>query len=139
VKRSVSQEKLAICTVEIDKGETSLRHIDEVVEYLKRCVEAEPLARFIAVYDHHAHTLSLPGGVVAEGILAAKNLVFCFGITLPSPEAMALRPRSIGVCELADRFVVTFTEPPMPVANLAMEKWASLVCDRQVAVAGAEA
>jgi hypothetical protein len=138
MKQSVSQERLPICTVEIGKDETSFRHIDEVVDYLKRCIEGEPLARFIAIYDHYAHTMSLPGGVVAEGILAAKNLVFCFGITLPSPEAMALRPRAIGVCELADRFVVSFTEPPMPVANLAMEKWASLVCDREPAVSEAE-
>ncbi len=131
MKRSMSHEKLAVCTVEIAKDETSLQSLDAVVDYLRRRVEAEPLARFIAVYDHYAHTLSLPGGTVAEGILGAKNLVFCFGITLPSPEAMALRPRSIGVCELADRFVLSFTEAPMPVANLMMEKWAQALCERE--------
>ena len=131
MKRSVSHERLAICTVRIDKDETRFGHIDEVVDYLRHCIEAEPLARFIAVYDHYAHTLSLPGGSVAEGILAAKNLVFCFGITLPSPEAMALRPRAIGVCELADHFLLSFTEAPMPVANLAMEKWALAMCKRE--------
>ena len=131
MKRSMSHEKLAVCTVEIAKDETSLQSLDAVVDYLRRRVEAEPLARFIAVYDHYAHTLSLPGGAVAEGILGAKNLVFCFGITLPSPEAMALRPRSIGVCELADRFVLSFTEAPMPVANLMMEKWAQALCERE--------
>ena len=135
MKRSLSHEKVPICTVEIGKDETSLGHIDEVIEHLKRCVEAEPLARFIAIYDHYAHTRSLPGGTVCEGILAAKNLIFCFGITLPSAETMALRPRAIGVCELADRFVLSFTEPPMPVANLAIEKWTALGCDRRAAVA----
>jgi hypothetical protein len=130
MKRSVSHENLAVCTVEIGKAETRCRHIDEVIDYLRGCIEAEPLAQFIAVYDHYAHTLSLPGGWVAEGIVAAKNVVFCCGITLPSPESMALRPQAIGVCELADRFVLSFTEAPMPVANLAMENWAMSLRDR---------
>ena len=135
MRRSLSHERLAICTVEIDKAETRFGRIDEIVEFLRHRIESEPLARFIAVYDHHAHTCSLPGGSVAEGILGAKNVVFCFGITLPSPEAMALRPRAIGVCELADRFVLSFTEAPMPVANLAMEQWATSLCDREPALA----
>lgn len=133
MKRSVSHEKLAICTVEIAKSETRFRDIDEIVGYLRSCIEAEPLARFIAVFDHYAHTRSLPNGVIAETIHAAKNLVFCFGITLPNPQALALRPRSIGICELDDQFVLTFAEAPMPVANLAMERWALSVVGREAA------
>lgn len=45
-------------------------------------------------------------------------------VALPGPEALALRPRSIGVAELADKFVISFLEAPMPVANTAMEQWA---------------
>jgi hypothetical protein len=133
MKRSVSHEKLAICTVEIAKTEARFRTLDEIVDYLRSCIEAEPLARFIGLFDHYAHTRSLPNGSVAEGIHAAKNLVFCFGITLPDPQALALRPRSMGVCELDDRFVLTFAEAPMPVANLAMERWALSVVTRQAA------
>jgi hypothetical protein len=36
---------------------------------------------------------------------------------------MAVRPRSIGVVEKADRFVITFLEAPMPLANAAMDGW----------------
>jgi len=133
MKRSVSHEKLAICTFELDKSETRFRSVGEIVDYLRACIEAEPLARFIAVFDHYAHTRSLPNGVIAEGIHAAKNLVFCFGITLPDPQALALRPRSIGVCELDDQYVLTFAEAPMPVANLAMERWALSVVGREKA------
>lgn len=61
---------------------------------------------------------------MSETILAAKHIVFCFGITPPEPLMMAVRPRSIGVVELAERFLITFLEAPMPVANLAMEQWA---------------
>jgi hypothetical protein len=133
MQRSVSHEKLAICTVEVAKSETRLRSLDEIVDYLRACIEAEPLARFIAVFDHYAHTRSLRNGVIAEGIRAATNLVFCFGITLPDPQALALRPRSIGVCELDDQYVLTFAEAPMPVANLAMERWALSVGGREKA------
>jgi hypothetical protein len=133
MKRFVSHEKLAICTFELDKSETDFQSLDEIVDYLRGLVEAEPLARFIAVFDHFAHTRSLPNGTVAEGIRAAKNLVFCFGITLPDPQALALRPRSIGICELASQYVLTFAEAPMPVANLAMERWALSVVGREKA------
>ena len=133
MQRSVSHEKLAICTFELDKSETRFRSVGEIVDYLRTCIEAEPLARFIAVFDHYAHTRSLPNGVIAEGIRAATNLVFCFGITLPDPQALALRPRSIGVCELEDQYVLTFAEAPMPVANLAMERWALSVGGREKA------
>lgn len=134
MKRSVSHENLAICTFEVGKAETHFRGIDEIVDYLRGCIEAEPLARFIGVFDHYAHTRSLRNGVVAEGIRAAKNLVLCFGITLPDPQALALRPRSIGVCELDDRFVLTLAEAPMPVANLAMERWVLSIVARDEAL-----
>jgi hypothetical protein len=61
---------------------------------------------------------------VAGEIRAAKNVLFCFGLSLPSPEILGLRPRSIGVAELDDQFVISFMETPMPVANSAMEDWA---------------
>jgi hypothetical protein len=70
------------------------------------------------------HTRSLPDGRVVKGIRADGNLVFCFGITLPYPQALAMRPRSIGIAETDDGFVITFIESPMPVANAAMEDWA---------------
>jgi hypothetical protein len=133
MKRLVSHETVAICTFEIAKGETELRSLDEIVAYLRGCIEAEPLARFVGIFDHYAHTRSLPQGVVADGIRAAKNLVFCFGITLPDPQALALRPRSIGVCELDDRYVLTVAEAPMPVANLAIERWVTSLVGREPA------
>jgi hypothetical protein len=44
---------------------------------------------------------------------------------------MATRPKSIGVVELADRFVITFLEAPMPMANSIMESWVMSIGDRQ--------
>jgi hypothetical protein len=124
VKQTLLQEKYPIYCLEIDRGETSYRTLDEIMDYLKGCIEAHSAACFIADFDHYAHTKSLPQGQIGEGILAARNLVFCFGIALPDPHVLAVRPRSIGVAETPEGFLVTFMEAPMPVANTAMEEWA---------------
>ena len=36
---------------------------------------------------------------------------------------VAVRPRSIGVAYMGDRFEISFMEAPMQPANEAMEKW----------------
>jgi len=136
MRHTLFLERYPVFSVEIGKDETRLRDIGEVVAYLREQVEAHPSATYIATFDHHAHTRSLPEGQIAPDILAATNLVFCFGLTLPEPGALALRPRSIGVAELADRFVVNFLEAPMPVANSAMEAWALSLRDRPLASTG---
>lgn len=110
--------------LEVPKGETVLRDVDGIVAHFRRCIEAHRYARFIAVFDHFTHTRSIDKGEVAAGIMDAKNVVFCFGMSIPDPEILALRPRSIGIAELADRFVISFLETPMPLANSALEAWA---------------
>jgi hypothetical protein len=129
MKQTLSKEDLALCRVDLLKSETRFGSVDEIVDYLKSRIEAHRMPRFIAVFDHYAHTASVPEGTIAPEILAAKNVILCFGLTLPDPEALALRPRSIGVCELADRFVITFLEPPMPVANTLVEEWVRSICN----------
>lgn len=134
MKQSVTEEKLALCTLQIGKDETSLGDIGAVVAHLRARIEAHPKARLIGVFDYYAHTTTVAGGTIAPEILAAQNILLCFGLTLPEPQSLALRPRSIGVCELADRFIISFLEAPMPVANLTIEQWAASVCDRPVAL-----
>lgn len=124
MKQTLLQEKYPIYCLELARADTRCRNVDEIMDYLKGCVAAHASACFIADFDHHAHTRSLPHGQIGEGILAARNLVFCFGITLPDPHVLAVRPRSIGVAETAEGFLITFMEAPMPVANTAMEEWA---------------
>ena len=133
MKQSVTEERLAVCTLEIGKEETSLANIDAVVAHLRARIEAHPKVSLIGVFDHYAHTAAIAGGRVAPEIVAAQNILLCFGLTLPDPQSLALRPRSIGVCELTDRFVISFLEPPMPVANSMIEEWTASVCDRSVA------
>ncbi len=42
---------------------------------------------------------------------------------LPDLPVLAVRPRSIGVADLGDRFVISFMEAPMKPVNDAMEAW----------------
>lgn len=116
-------DKYPTYSLDIPKAETAFASVDEIIEVLDQKVNADPVACRIAVFDHYAHTRALPDGEIAADIRAAKHLVFCFGIKLPNPQAMAPRPRSIGVCELNDRFVVTFLEAPNPAMNQTMQRW----------------
>ena len=118
------QEKYPVFTLELDKSETSLKSVDEIINYFKDKVEEHKVAKNIAIFDHYSHTKSLEEGSIDETILDAQDIVFCFGIAIPNPQVLAVRPRSIGVAELQDKFVISFMEAPMPVANTAMEAWA---------------
>jgi hypothetical protein len=122
MKQFVFQERYPIFQLELEKAETSLSSTEAVIQRLKERIDLHPKVSFIAIFDHYSHTTAI-GGDIAPDILDAKTIVFCFGIKLPNAEVMAVRPRSIGVTEFADRFVINFLEPPMPLATEAMESW----------------
>ena len=124
MKQTLLQEKYPVYTLELSKSETKHQSCDEIIAFFKARVDEHNVACYIAEFDHYAHTTALEDGEIEEGIIAAKNIVFCFGIKLPKAEMMAVRPRSIGVVEYEDRFVISFLEAPMPLANQAMESWA---------------
>lgn len=117
------QEKYPITAVEVNKSETTLESMEQVVAYFCEKIEANEKVAYIGTFDHFAHTQKI-GGEIEAGIQAAMNIVFCFGFALPNPQVMAVRPRSIGICEYADKFVVTFMDAPMKPANDAMQAWA---------------
>ncbi|MCW8905887.1 MAG: hypothetical protein OQL28_01445 [Sedimenticola sp.] len=130
MQQSRSREPYFIFSLEIDKSETTYETVGQILDHLKQCIERDPAATLIATFDHLTHTRALPNGQVQEEILAAQNIIFCFGFTLPTPKSLALRPRSIGVVELPGSFFISFMEAPMPVANTTMEKWAHSICNR---------
>lgn len=123
MKQKLLQEKYPVFVLELPKEETDFKSVDAIIAHLKATIEAHPVTVYIATFDHYSHTKSLPNGEINPAILDAKNIVFCFGIALPNAEVLSVRPRSIGVVEFADKFVISFLEAPMPVANTAMEAW----------------
>ncbi len=122
MKQTLLQEKYPVFIAEIDKAETTCKTVDDVVAYLKDKIAANPKVHFIGVFDHYAHTQRIQGEI-NPGIKAAVDVIFCFGIALPNPQVLAVRPRSIGVADMGDKFVVSFMEAPMKPANEAMEAW----------------
>lgn len=123
MKQTILMEKYPIFEMELPKSETSYQDVDAILAYLQAKIEAHPIAGYIATFDHYRHTKNLTEGQIAPNIVDAKLIVFCFGIAIPNPQVLAVRPRSIGVADLGDKFVINFLEPPMPVATQAMEAW----------------
>lgn len=123
MKQITVMEKYPVYTLQIDKNETAYQNVDEVLAYLKTQIEAHPVAVYIGEFDHYAHTSALEAGKIAEEIKDAKNIICCFGKVLPKPEVLAVRPRSIGVADMGESFVVSFLEAPNQEANDAMERW----------------
>ncbi len=123
MQKNVFKEKYPLLSYEIHKSETSKKNVDEIIAYFKEKIEAHPVATFIATFDHYAHTSSLAEHSINPAIIDVKNIIFCFGAEIPSPKVAAVRPRSIGVCELEDKFVIEFMEAPNEKANDFMENW----------------
>lgn len=117
-------ETFPVFVLDVPKSETDFVDVPSIVAHFETMIRRHPSARFLGVFDHFDHTRALPDGEVDEAIVDARCVMFCFGISIPSPEILAQRPRSIGIAELRDRFVVSFLEVPMPLANAAVEAWA---------------
>ena len=115
-------EKYSIYTKEISKDKTKFKNVDEFVDYLKENIEKDPIATFIWAFDHYEHTKKL-WWQIADGIKAAKIVLFCFGQEIPKPQALSVRPRNIAIVEYDDKFVVSFLEAPKEKANEKMIKW----------------
>lgn len=130
MKQSKLMEKYPIFELDLDKRETSCTTVDQVIEALKQRIGDNPKVAYIGVFDHYTHTRAL-GGAIDDNIRDAKNLIFCFGFALPSARVLAVRPRSIGIADLGDRFHLSFLEPPMEVATTQMEQWCKSLADRK--------
>ncbi len=123
MKKTVFMDKYPIYSLELQKSEMKVSSADEVVEYFKEKITAHPIAEFIAVFDHYAHTKKLNGPIM-DGLLDAKNIVFCFGQAIPNTKILAVRPRSIGICEFKDKITIDFLEAPKEELHSVMEGWA---------------
>ncbi len=123
MKKINFMEKYPLMVLELSKNETDKKSTDEIIEYFRSKIEAHPVATFIAVFDHYGHTSGLKDKEMAKEIIDAKNIIFCFGKELLKPEVLGARPRSIGVAEFRDSFVVSFMEAPNPQANESIKGW----------------
>jgi len=122
MKQSIFQDKYPIYSYEIAKSEVTYKNVDDIIAYYKEKIESHPIAIYIATFDHYAHTTSLNGDI-NPAIKDVKNIIFCFGAEIPNSKVAAVRPRSIGVSDLGDKFVIDFMQAPNDKANTFMENW----------------
>ncbi len=123
MKQTIFKEKYPVWTLELNKNELKQNSVAEIVEYFKEKIDAHPIAKFIAVFNHYEHTVSLPEHQIAPEIKDVQNIIFCFGKEIPTTKIAAVRPRSIGICELEDKFVIEFIEAPNETLHKVMETW----------------
>jgi hypothetical protein len=121
------KEKYPIHTISIAKDEAKYAAVETIIEAIETDIKAHPIATYIGLFDHYAHTSSLSDGEIAPQIHDAKNIIFCFGKELMDPMVLAVRPRSIGVADMGEHFVLSFLEAPNPAANQAMIAWCKAV------------
>lgn len=129
MKQSLLMEKYPVFDMVLAKSETTCASVDDVIAALKSRIEAHPKVAYIATFDHYTHTRAI-GGAISDSIKDARNIIFCFGVALPSAHVLAVRPRSIGVADLGEAFHLTFLEPPMEMATKEMETWCNALADK---------
>lgn len=123
MKQVTFKEKYPIFTLELSKKECRFSSSDEIIAYFQEKISFHPVAQFIAIFDHFSHTKNIPDGEILPELKDAKNIIFCFGKELLTPLVLAVRPRSIGVAEFSEKFIISFMETPNPSSTLTVEEW----------------
>ncbi|MDQ1337468.1 MAG: hypothetical protein QG617_435 [Campylobacterota bacterium] len=122
MKKTVFMDKYPIYSLELQKSEMKLTSAKDVATYFREKIENHPIAKFIALFDHYSHTKELNGQIM-DGLIDAQNVVFCFGQAIPNTKMLALRPRSIGICEFEDKIIIDFLEAPKEEIHQLMQEW----------------
>ncbi len=120
MKQTVFMEKYPIFTLEIEKNECKFDSVDAIISYFRNLIDADSVADFIGGFDHYSHTKKIEGGEVANDILDAKLIAFCFGQKLLDPAMLSVRPRSIGVSKRQIVLLLAFWKPRWPQS---IRKW----------------
>ena len=123
MKQTTFKDKYPIWTLELNKNEIKQQNVEEIISYFKTLIDAHPIAKYIAIFNHYEHTTNI-GGAINPEIKDMQNIIFCFGPEIPNTKVAAVRPRTIGICELEDRYIIEFMEAPSEKAHDTMEEWA---------------
>lgn len=127
--KSILMDKYPVHSLNIKKTNTKYKNVNELINIFQDKIEQDPIAKFIAIFDHYEHTTSLDNGEIAQTITDAKNIIFCFGQKIPNPLILSVRPRSIAIVEESDSFTISFLEAPMMPLNDKMVSWVKELVD----------
>ena len=129
MKKTIIMKKYPVCTVEIKKNETTFQNVSEIIIHLKILIEKHPVAKYIEIFNNYEHTSSL-NGEINPAIKDAQILIFCFGPAIPNTKILAARPRSFGIAELEDKFLIEFLEAPREQLTEVMEAWSKSLANK---------
>ena len=115
--------KFPIVSGEYSKQQLGIETVDELCQYFLDKIAGHPFARYITTFDHYEHIMNIEGHEISDDIVAAKNIIFCFGKKFPNPRILAVRPRSIGICESGSKIIISFLEAPNDALTELMIKW----------------
>jgi len=130
MQEKILNEAYPIHTMTLKKSDTTMPNIQAILTHFETAIKAHPIATYIGIFNHYKHTSSLKEGHIAPHILDAQEIICCFGKDLSDPELLAVRPRSIGIAERQDDYVISFLKAPNPAANDAMIAWTTSLKDR---------
>ncbi|MEA2029575.1 MAG: hypothetical protein U9N49_11455 [Campylobacterota bacterium] len=122
MKKSVFMDKYPVYETTLSKEQSNYSSVESIIAYFKDKIEKDKIAAYIGEFDPYRHTSSI-GGEIHPDIIQAKEIIFCFGQKLPNATIVAVRPRTIGVVELKDSFVINFMEAPNEPSTNTMISW----------------
>ncbi len=117
MKKQQLQNKYPIFRIEIKKINCTKKSTKDILDFLKIKIDNNPVVNFISLFDHFNHTNKLKDGFILSEIIDAKIIIFCFWEKIEDPLQLAVRPRSIGIAEFKDKFIISFLEAPKPIFN----------------------
>ena len=123
MEQKLALGKYPIFSHEVNKNSCKYKTASEIVNYLKTQIDNNPMVAFIVFLIIMLIQKINPAGGIPSNILDIKNIVFCFGPQVPNIDIVAVRPRSIGITELANSFVINFMEAPAAMPNQVMMGW----------------
>jgi len=122
MKKSIFMDKYPVYETTLSKEQSNYSSVDSIIAYFKDKIQKDNIAAYIGEFDPYRHTLSI-GGEIHPDIIQAKEIIFCFGQKLPNATIVAVRPRTIGVVETKESFVINFMEAPNEPPTNTMISW----------------
>lgn len=92
MKQKIFKDKYHIFEIVFTKSEVVSNSVDGLLKILKDMIEKHVVTTYIATFDQFTQTKKL-NGKIRKDILDAKNIIFCFGKEIPTPEVLAVRPQ----------------------------------------------
>jgi len=122
MQKTIFKDKYPVWRLELKKSEIKQTSVAEIISYFKDKIQNHAFAEYIILFDHYKHIEKIGGAIIPE-VLDMQNIVFCFGPDILDTQIASVRPRSIGICQLEDRYIIEFMQPPSDKAHETMMEW----------------